>query len=158
MEKTNNESIRERIKTFEDAVEATGMALPFNEEQMAVLPKDVVAYAKLRIIAAALNGLTKDTLNKFPKFNSDYEIRHYPFFRLKKKELFDKANGGEILLYATYASFGPGAGFVTLSSRFSYSLPSSPFPSRLAVKTKEDAEYFGKQFISIWSDYLLCLE
>ena len=157
MEKTKTESIRERIKTFEDAVEATGMTLPFSEEQMAVLPKDVVAYMKLRIIAAALNGLTKDTLNEFPKF-SEGEYRYFPWFYFYTKEEIDKMEEKEkksLLLWGAHAAFGSAAGLVCSYSADAWSLTASAVAARLAVKTRDDAEYFGKQFTSIWSDYIL---
>ena len=118
MEKTKTESIRERIKSFEDAVEATGMTLPFSEEQMAVLPKDVVAYMKLRIIAAALNGLTKDTLNEFPVFSED-EYRYYPWFYSYTQEEIDDMEEKEkksLLLWGAGAAAGSSAGLVCSNS------------------------------------------
>ena len=145
MEKTKTESIRERIKTFEDAVEATGMTLPFSEEQMAVLPKDVVAYMKLRIIAAALNGLTKDTINEFPRF-CEGEYRYYPIFRIYDEEQIIKTGGkNQRVMFAEFACS---------SSIYAWGGTGSFSSARLAVKTREDALYFGKQFASIWYDYI----
>ena len=157
MEKTKTESIRERIKTFEDAVEATGMTLPFSEEQMAVLPKDVVAYMKLRIIAAALNGLTKDTLNEFPVFSED-EYRYYPWFYFVTQKELDKMEEKEkksLLLWGANADNGSDAGLVCSNSDYAWANSVSDFAARLAVKTREDAIYIGKQFTSIWYDYIL---
>ena len=157
MEKTKTESIRERIKTFEDAVEATGMTLPLSEEQMAVLPKDVVAYMKLRIIAAALNGLTKDSLNEFPRFSED-EYRYYPWFYFVTQKELDKMEEKEkksLLLWGALACNGSHAGLVCSDSNSAWANTRSDRAARLAVKTRDDAEYFGKQFTSIWSDYIL---
>ena len=157
MEKTKTESIRERIKSFEDAVEATGMTLPFSEEQMAVLPKDVVAYMKLRIIAAALNGLTKDTLNEFPVFSED-EYRYYPWFYSYTQEEIDDMEEKEkksLLLWGAHASLGSRAGLVCSYAYDAWSPAWTSVAARLAVKTREDAIYIGKQFISIWYDYIL---
>ena len=157
MEKTKTESIRERIKTFEDAVEATGMTLPFSEEQMAVLPKDVVAYMKLRIIAAALNGLTKDKLNEFPVFSED-EYRYYPWFYFVTQKELDKMEEKEkksLLLWGAGASYGSYAGLVCSGSTSAWTRSDSTLVARLATKTSEEAQYFGKQFISIWNDYIL---
>ena len=157
MEKTKTESIRERIKSFEDAVEATGMTLPFSEEQMAVLPKDVVAYMKLRIIAAALNGLTKDTLNEFPVFSED-EYRYYPWFYSYTQEEIDDMEEKEkksLLLWGADAGTGSGAGLVCSDSDYAWASAWTTVAARLAVKTREDAIYIGKQFISIWYDYIL---
>lgn len=62
--------ITERCKTFEDALRLTGVTLPdiFGE-----LPKHVIAYMKLCIIARALNEGWE------PKFTKD-EHRYYPWF------------------------------------------------------------------------------
>ena len=89
VDEADKRPVTERIKTFEDAVLATGMTLPFDDSQLSYLPKDVFAYMKLGIIAAALNGLTKDTIDEFPKFTDD-EYRHYPWFYLYTQEEIDK--------------------------------------------------------------------
>ena len=157
MEKTKTESIRERIKTFEDAVEATGMTLPFSEEQMAVLPKDVVAYMKLRIIAAALNGLTKDKLNEFPVFSED-EYRYYPWFYFVTQKELDKMEEKEkksLLRWGAIANDGSLAGLVCSDSNDAWATSWTHIAARLAVKTSDDAEYFGKQFNDIWNEYIL---
>ena len=70
-EEKDNRPVTERIKTFEDAVKATGITLPLDDNQLSYLPKDVVAYMKLRVIAAALNELHETTLDEFPKFITD---------------------------------------------------------------------------------------
>ena len=85
----DNRPVTERIKTFEDAVMATGMTLPFDDNQLSYLPKDIVAYMKLRVIAAALNELHETTLDEFPKFTTD-EYRWYPWFYLYTQEEIDK--------------------------------------------------------------------
>ena len=89
VEEKDNRPVTERIKTFEDAVKATGMTLPFYDNQLSYLPKDVVAYMKLRVIAAALNELHETTLDEFPKFTTD-EYRWYPWFYLYTQEEIDK--------------------------------------------------------------------
>ena len=71
VDEVDNRPVTERIKTFEDAMMATGMTIPLDENQLSYLPKDVVAYMKLRIIAAALNELHEATLDEFPKLTSD---------------------------------------------------------------------------------------
>ena len=79
VDEVDNRPVTERIKTFEDAMMATGMTLPIDENQLSYLPKDVVAYMKLRIIAPALNELHKNTLDEFPKLTKD-ECRWHPWF------------------------------------------------------------------------------
>ena len=66
VDEVDNRPVTERIKTFEDAVKATGMTFPFDDNQLSYLPKDVIAYMKLRLIAAALNELHEATLDEFP--------------------------------------------------------------------------------------------
>lgn len=155
MEKTETEKIIERIKTLEDAMEATGMTLP-PEEQLASLPKDVVAYMKLRIIAAALNGLTKDTLHEYPTFD-ERECRYFPWFKIySESEIKNKTSKEEsLLLWGADANNGSNAGLVCSNSTDVRANAWTNIASRLAVKTSDDAEYFGKQFTSIWSDYIL---
>lgn len=145
----DNRPVTERIKTFEDAMLATGMTIPLDDNQLSYLPKDVVAYMKLRIIAAALNELHEATLNEFPKLTSD-EYRYYPWFYLKMDEENKKALwrfGGH-----TYNASNCVLASEIPNDYWSGSI--SHFSARLAVKSKELAEYFGTQFIDIWAEYL----
>ena len=149
MEKTKTEKIIERIKTLEDAMAATGMTLP-PEEQLASLPKDVVTFMKLRIIAAALNGLTKDTLHEFPTFDVK-EIRYFPWFYFySKSEIknMSKAEKENLLIW--------GAGFAIPYTHADWRRSGRGLAARLAVKSHDIAIYFGRQFIDIWKDYITC--
>lgn len=153
--------IREKVKTFEDAVAILGNEHPFvlawnsiyqgceNADDEDI--QDVIAYHKLRIIAAALNEGWK------PKFDGE-ECRYYAWFYIYSKEEYDNlddedkadcrvvgrsgsnasANGGVVYAYANNAA----------SSSSTY------VGSRLAFKTRELAEYCGKQFIDIWEKFL----
>ena len=145
--------IRERVKTFEDAMLVLGenhpLVIQYKEiydnflENGADGVKDIVAYLKLRIISAALNEVWK------PLF-TEYEERWYPWFNLwTKEELKDKSDewkadnklwlfGGSVFAF-TYAVWSPD---------------DAQTSARLAVKSEELAEYFGKQFIDIWADFL----
>lgn len=153
--KTDNRPVTERIKSFEDACIALGDEHTFVKELRYLCgdySKDIVAYLKLRIIAAALNEGWQ------PKFTDD-ESRCYPWFTLwteeelrKKSEewkkendlwFFGDSNDGELccLAYAT--------------SDVAWSSSDAALSARLAVKSEELAEYFGKQFIDIWADYVV---
>lgn len=152
----DNRPVTERIKTFEDAMKATGMTIPLSENQLSYLPKDVVAYMKLRIIAAALNELHETTLEEFPKFTTD-EFRYYPWFYLYTQEEIDEMDEEEkksLLLWGGYAHHGASCGFVCSNSLNAFGLSNSNFAPRLAVKTEELAVYFGKQFRDIWAEYV----
>ena len=148
--------IKERVKTFEDACNELGennslvqayRTASFNTSEV----PDIVAYLKLRIICAALNEGWK------PLFTEDEE-RWYPWFRLWTKEeleyMSDKWPADHKLwLFGGLASYG-ACGLASAGSSFVWSTPNSTFSARLAVKSEELAEYFGKQFIDIWADFL----
>ena len=152
----DNRPVTERIKTFEDAMEATGMTIPLSENQLSYLPKDVVAYMKLRIIAAALNELHETTLEDFPKFTTD-EYRYYPWFYLYTQEEIDEMDEEKkksLLLWGGRAYAGASCGFVYSYSSSAFGHSTSNLAARLAVKTEELAVYFGKQFRDIWAEYV----
>lgn len=152
----DNRPVTERIKTFEDAMKATGMTIPLSENQLSYLPKDVVAYMKLRIIAAALNELHETTLEEFPKFTTD-EYRYYPWFYLYTQEEIDEMDEEKkksLLLWGGAAGDGAYCGFVYSHSYTAFGDSTSYFAARLAVKTEKLAVYFGKQFRDIWAEYV----
>lgn len=152
----DNRPVTERIKTFEDAMKATGMTIPLSENQLSSLPKDVVAYMKLRIIAAALNELHETTLEEFPKFTTD-EYRYYPWFYLYTQEEIDEMDEEKkksLLLWGGYANAGASCGFVYSASNGAFGASGSARAARLAVKTEKLAVYFGKQFRDIWAEYV----
>lgn len=153
------QDIKERVKTFEDACNELGDKHPlvsqyyraFAAFNCEVMTKELFAYLKLRIICAALNE------GWGPKFDGD-ECRYYPWFYIYTKEeyeeldeykkktcrvvgrsnIYSNANGNLVYVVESYAS----------------SNSSSGGGSRLAFKTRELAEYCGKQFIDIWADFL----
>ena len=149
VDEKDNRPVTERIKTFDDAVKATGMTLPFDDNQLSYLPRDVVAYMKLRIIAAALNELHEETLDEFPKLTSD-EYRYYPWFYLKMYE----ENKKTLWRFGGYTYNASNCVLASESSNDYWSGSISYFSSRLAVKSEELAKYFGQQFIDIWSEYV----
>lgn len=143
--------IRERVKTFEDACEELGKnnalvqayrTTAFNTSDIL----DVVAYLKLRIISSALNEGWK------PQYTSQ-EGRWYLWFDLlTEDELENKSDewktDNKCLLVRCSSNCGPVYSFSSWSGSNAY------YYARLAVKSEELAEYFGKQFIDIWADYL----
>lgn len=156
VDEKDNRPITERIKTFEDAVMATGMTLPFDDNQLSYLPKDVVAYMKLRVIAAALNELHEATLDEFPKFTKD-ECRWYPWFYLytqKEIDIMDEEKKKRLWLFGGSSDNGSDCGLAYASSPYAWSRSDSSLSARLAIKSEALAKYFGQQFIDIWSDYV----
>ena len=157
VDKADKRPVTKRIKTFEDAVKATGMTLPFDDNQLSYLPKDVVAYMKLGIIAAALNGLTEDTIDEFPKFTTN-ECRFVPRFYLYTQEKIDKMEEekkNNLRRFRSSSNNGAFCGFVYGNTISGYAPLCEDAPSRLSVKSERLAKYFGQQFIDIWADYLI---
>lgn len=155
-EEKDNRPVTERIKTFDDAVNATGITMPFDDNQLSYLPKDVAAYMKLRIIAAALNELHEATIDEFPKFTTD-EYRWYPWFYLytqEEIENMDEEKKKKLWLFGGHSSGGSACCLASADSDVAWSYSNSSLSARLAVKSEELAKYFGQQFIDIWSDYV----
>lgn len=152
------QDITERIKTFEDAVKALGdkhpLVLQYHRAVAAfsceVMPKDLFAYLKLRIICAALNEGWK------PTFNKD-EYRYYHWLYMYTKEEYEKLYEEE----KTYCIPLRSSASICANGWFMYTdvntdgINSSAVRGvRLSLKTRELAEYCAKQFVDIWYDYL----
>lgn len=151
---TEDKPVTERIKTFEDAVHALGESHPFVVEwRIDDNPSpDVEAYLQLRIICAALNEGWE------PKFNRD-EYRYSPWFCLYTKEEYEKLEEGKkdesrVVFRSNYDANADGGVSYASSSSDSANVVAY-IGSRLVLKTKELAEYCGKQFIYLWADYML---
>ena len=153
----DNRPVTERIKTFDDAAMATGIKLPLDDNQLSYMPKDVVAYMKLRIIAAALNELHEATIDEFPSFIAG-EKRWYPWFYIYTQDEIDKMGKGDkknLWRLGGYSLNGSNCCIAYANSNFAWSYSYSNVSARLAVKSEELAKYFGNQFIDIWADYLI---
>lgn len=139
--------IRERIKTFEDACNELGednvlvqayRTAEFNTSGNQNDVTDVVAYLKLRIIAAALNEGWK------PTFDGS-RCRYYPWFYIYTKEEYKKLNKDEkkkcrvVSRSSNYANAYGGVVYSYASGASSVS--HTVVGSRLVFKTRELAEY-----------------
>lgn len=153
-----NRPITERVKTFEDACRELGEDHTFvlayqntnlRDPEVAEENRDILAYMKLRIIAAALNEGWK------PQF-TEYEWRWYPWFTLwTEEELSEKSDEwkADRHLISTGDYSGDYAGFAFAYSHNAPSNTDSDFGSRLCFKSEALATYCGKQFISLWADF-----
>lgn len=143
--------IMERIKTFGDALNELGRNHPLvcQYNNIDDVDSDLSAYLKLRIIVAALNeGWT-------PKFTED-EYRYYPYFYLYTKDEVERMNEDEkkdLVAFGGYALNVTYCGLGYVYSNYAFTLSNAPYGSRLALKTRELAEYCGKQFKELWFDY-----
>lgn len=158
-EALKSQDIKERIKTFEDAVNAIGEDHPLVAQYKTINSafKEVdnnlhlFAYTRLAIIAEALNEGWR------PEYTED-EYRYYPWFGLYTQEEYDDMDDedkeccrfvGRSYYYASaygclvYAYANHGSAY-----------SDTYIGSRLAFKSRELAIYCGKQFIEIWINYL----
>lgn len=157
------------IKSYEDACEVLGLTPILSENRNKALcaqfpdhydfrqnmPKHIIALMKLEIISRALWG--KDFQ---PKPDAEgKEIYWYPWFALyTKKEMEEmseeKRKSLRGALLAGNAHSGADAGFGCLLTYYRSSYSHAYFGFRLCQETPEKAEYFGKQFIELWAEYL----
>lgn len=151
--------VKERIKTFDDAYKELGNEHPIVKEYDAFqkadislfggLAKDMVAYLKLRIIAAALNEGWE------PTFGKD-EWRYFPWFYIYSKEELEEMDEEERSRVVGRACYNANAngGLAFAYADGASSVSSSSSGSRLAFKSEELAVYCGQQFIDIWVDFI----
>lgn len=148
--------ITDKIKTFEDACQALGLAIPEGlpdllQPKMAdIVPSHIKAMLKLEIITAALN--------EGWQWIPDGSTRAYwPWFWLFTTEEIARMDKRDIqnfnLIKATDIS-GHFAGLGSAYTSAAFSASDATFGSRLAYKNRELATYSGTQFIELWKEYL----
>ena len=122
------DNITDRVKSFEDACQVLGIST--NVPEVKGLPrkhqKAIIANYKLIIIAEALNEGWK------PNWQDSDEYKYYPWF--------DMSNPA-------------GVGYSNTNSAASSTL--APVGSRLCLKNRELAIYFGQTFTDLFNDSLL---
>ena len=119
--------ITKRVKTYADACEVLGIE-SMNEEVFTKLgfTKNEIAYRKLKTITEALNEGWR------PDWANNNEYKYFPWF-----------------------VYNPEAdGFSCADMIYSASYKAANVGSRLCYKTKELAEYAGRQFEGIYNDFL----
>lgn len=142
--------VTDRVKTFRDACREVCIDPSVYFIKCENEPADVIAYMKLRVICKALNeGWT-------PRF-VEGEWRYFPYFHICSEEenirLSEEEKSRVVYRSGNYAYANGGVSYAHAYSD-SASVVAS-FGSRLAFKTKELAEYAGKQFIDLWADFCL---
>ena len=153
--------IKDRIKTFDDARNELGRMAENGDETAATLLSDyesncdniqsktTLAAMKLSIISYALNEGWE------PQFTTD-EYRYYPWFCLytqKEIDEMDEEDKGRVLgRSSNNANANAGVAFSYSKHASAYS--STNYGGRLCFKTSALAEYAGKQFLSIWADFM----
>ena len=148
--------IRDRIKTFNDALHKLGdkheLVRAYNNLIVSnCMSKDIISYAKLKIIVDALNEGWK------PTFNND-EHRYYPMIYIYTKEDYEELSENKkkelIVVGKSNIKLNANGGniYALEVSTLSYSVFSNGY--HFALRTWELSEYCGKQFIDIWAEFL----
>lgn len=158
-EALKSQDIKERIKTFEDAVNAIGEDHPLVAQYKTINSAfkeadnnlHLFAYTRLAIIAEALNEGWR------PEHTED-EYRYYPWFGLYTQEEYDDMDDEDkeccrfVGRSSNYANaYG---GLVYAGAHYGSASSNANIGSLLAFKSRELAIYCGKQFIEIWINYL----
>lgn len=147
------------IKTYEDACEALSVEPIFNEPNPIMnlygveyeVEPHIIALMKLETISRALWGRTWK-----PEPDAEgTKWYYYPLFALYTQSEIDNMDeekrGG---LLSAIAFTGAGAGFGYLNTHGRSSSAHAYHGFRLCQETSEKAEYFGKQFLELWAEYL----
>lgn len=157
------------IKSYEDACDVLGLSPILSENRNKALcaqfpdhydfrqnmPKHIIALMKLEIISRALWGKSFQTK---PDAEGK-EIYWYPWFALytkdEVKQMSDEDRKSTLgALFGGLAYNGALAGFGVLGASYRSSHSSAYIVFRLCQETQEKAEYFGRQFIELWAEYL----
>lgn len=153
------QDIKERIKTFEDAVNAIGEDHPLVAQYKAItnaFKEDdnnlhLFAYTRIAIIAEALNEGWR------PEYTEN-EYRYYPWFGLYTQEEYDEMDDDDKercrFVGRSYDSADANGGLVFAVAYYGSADSYTNVGSRLAFKSRDLAIYCGKQFIDIWINYL----
>ena len=139
------------IKTYEDACDALNEKVPEDELTKAGVPNHIIALMKLELICKALWG-GEVKVYPDPTGNRTY---YYPWFALYTKdevECMDNKERG--LLLFGHATDGAALrwGYAGANDCSSNSIAYCGF--RLCLDTYEKAQYFGIQFLELWTEYL----
>lgn len=147
--------IKERVKCFGGAITTLGMENKAVKDYYAIArktsTKDIIAFAKLRVITEALNEGWKKKIghNKFS---------YYPWFYTYTKNEYEELNEDEkkeCNIVSKSCSFKvEHDDIVYVRPTYTSSELYTWCGSRLALKSRELAEYCCKQFFDIWKDYL----
>lgn len=156
----SNRPVTERVKTFDDACHELGETHPLVQHLNLVEHHladhldgmdDVLAYLKMRIVAAALNeGWTPDWGNRD-------EYKWYPWFYILTEEEYNDLDDDakcRVVGRAGLSALAYG-GLVYSNASYVSSYSCANGGARLAFKSKELAVYAGQQFGELWASFLI---
>lgn len=140
--------IKGKVKTFMNAVEMLGINNQTVKDYYDIAnktdAKDILAFAKLKVIAEALNEGWK------PKYNI-FDGSYYTSFDVITEEEYEELSKNEKEKCLVFSLPDKEIIFAIVSSKLSVACEAY----KIALKSRELAEYFGQQFIDIWKDYLI---
>lgn len=141
--------IKERVKCLEGAVAVLGMNNQTVKDYYAIArktsAKDIIAFAKLRVIAEALNEEWKP--------NSDiWTGNYYTSFVLYTEEEYNELDAKKKLECLEICRSDKESIYAEADSKLAVSYVDSD--NKISFKSRELARYCGRQFFDIWKDYL----
>lgn len=140
-------NIKDKIKTFIDAVEMLGSNNQTVKDYISLdsrkCTKDIIAFARLKIITEALNEGWK------PKYDI-MQGGYYTSFDIISEYEYERLNENEKKESMVFNRPDNKVIIALVSSKLSVSCESY----KLSLKSRELAEYCGKQFMHIWIDYI----
>lgn len=141
--------IKERVRCLEGAITTLGMKNQAVKDYYAIArktyAKDIVAFAKLRVIAEALNEEWKP--------NTDtYKGNYYTSFILYTEEEYNELEEKKKLKCLEICRSGKERIYAEAVSKLAVSYVDSDY--KISFKSRELAIFCGRQFFDIWKDYL----
>lgn len=140
--------IKGKVKTFMDAVEILGIKNQTVKDYYDIAnktdAKDILAFAKLKVIAEALNEGWEP---KYDIFDGSY----YTSFDVITEEEYERLKENEKKKCLVFSLPDKEIIFAIVSSKLSIACEAF----KISLKSRELAEYFGQQFMDIWKDYLI---
>ena len=149
--------ITERVKTFDDAYKILEDEHPLVVQYKSIigaskggdLTFNLIAYLKLSIICAALNEGWDPTLNKD-------EYRFYPWFSIHTKEEYDNLDERDKEYSVPLRLNNHTSSYLVYMTAYYVGETSGAYlGAPMALRTRELADYCGKQFIDLWADFLI---
>lgn len=139
--------IKGKVKTFMNAVEMLGIdnqkvkdCIDLDNRKCS---KDIIAFAKLKVIAEALNEGWK------PKYDI-FDDSYYTSFDFITEEEYEKLKENEKKKCLVFSLPNKEVKIAIVSSKLSVTCEAY----KISLKSRELAEYLGQQFKGIWKDYL----
>ena len=141
--------VKERVKCLEGAVTLLGMDNQTVKDYYSIArktsAKDIIAFAKLRVIAEALNEGWKPNTDVW---NDNY----YASFILYTKEEYEDLEEKKKLECIEICRSDKESIYAEADSKLSVSYVD--IDNKISFKSRELARYCGRQFFDIWKDYL----